>query len=126
MGAVVGRHLAGCCQKREAHVVEHGLLRKQAEVLEDHGHAATVAAQFGAGEARHVLTVDDDLARRGALQQVDAAHERRLAGAAHADDPRDIAIGDIEGDVIQSARGALSAVKHFAQMLDLYHENTTR
>src|SRR5205085_2335389 len=51
-----------------------------------------------------VLPVDDDLALLDALQPVDAAEERRLAGAGRADEAHDVVLGDVEVDLVEHAQ----------------------
>jgi hypothetical protein len=48
-----------------------------------------------------VFPVEEDLAVRGRLEQVDAAQQRRFAGAGRADDARDVALVHGEVDVAQ-------------------------
>ena len=98
-GAILLRHLAGSGEERKAHVVQHGLLREQAEVLENHGHPTTIRAQLLAGQGGDVAAIDLDSAQRGALEQVDGAHERRLAGVAHADDAENVTVGNLDVDI---------------------------
>ena len=52
----------------------------------------------GQGE---IGSVEDDAAGRRGHQPGDAAHQGRLAGAVAADERRDRALGDIEGDRLQ-------------------------
>lgn len=65
---------------------------EQVELLEDHADGAALLTQLGADSSNGelILSVDDHLARRGALQQVDAAHQGGLARAAHAHDAEDV------------------------------------
>ena len=64
-GAVCLRHLAGGGEEREADVVQHGLLRQQAKVLEDHRHATAIRAKLLARKRGDVTAIDLDDARRG-------------------------------------------------------------
>ena len=68
MGAILRGDLSVGGDIGEADVVQDRLLRQQTEVLEDHGHASAIGAQRGAGKLGDIPAVDDDLARRGALQ----------------------------------------------------------
>lgn len=85
----------------------HGARGQQVEVLEDHADAAAGFAEFlagaaaAAGEGGELDPVDGDGAAGGALQQVHAADEGGLAGAALADDSVDLALADVEVDAVQ-------------------------
>ena len=89
--------------QRERHVVGDGAAGEQVEMLEDDADVCTSGTQFGVGQRGDVAAVDGDGARRGALEQVDAAHERRLAGARVADDAKDLALGDGQRHVVHGA-----------------------
>ena len=66
------------------------------------------ARRAAAGEGGEVLAGDGHRAGGGALQQVDAADERGLAGAALADDAVDLALADVQVDAVQGGDLAAS------------------
>src|SRR5262249_48020379 len=63
---------------------------------------------------RHVLAGDEDPARVDGLEQVDAAEQRRLAGARRADQADDLVLGDREIDAAEH----LGAPERLVQLLD--------
>ena len=65
-------------------------------MLEDHPDFPPRGAQFAGGHLHQVPPVDADDARIGALQQVDAAHQRRFARAGKADDAVNVAVRNRE------------------------------
>ena len=90
----------------EADVPQAGALHEQVEALEDHGDVPAGGPELGGGHGIQPLTVYDDLALGGALQQVDAAHQRAFACAGHTDDAVDVAVLDGEGHILQSVHPA--------------------
>ena len=76
-------------------------------MLEDHADAAARPAQLlagapaAAGEGGEVLSGDGHGARGGAFQEVDAADEGGLAGAALSDDAVDLAFADVQVHAVQ-------------------------
>lgn len=91
--------------ERKGDVLRCGPPREHTGRLEDRADAAAGIAESGGAEGGEVLAVDDDLARRRALQQVEAACERALARAGRADDGEDLAGGDGELDVVEHGGG---------------------
>ena len=96
-------HLDRCFHE----VLQHGEMRPQREVLEDHADARPDAGQpaivhdNSAGGDAHRFAVQVDLADIGPFQPVDAAQQGRLArarGPQHADR---LALADLETDVGQ-------------------------
>ena len=78
----------------------------QVVLLEDHGDVAPEQAQVaGAGAERRAL--DDDLAAGRLGQPVDAAQQRRLAGARRAQHDDELAGPDRQRDVLQRLVGAV-------------------
>ena len=112
-------HLEG-----EHDVLQHRALLEQAEVLEDHADVRTQLAQLLALEVGDVDAVDDDTALGRALEQVEQAHERRLARARFADDAEDVAILDGQVDVLERAVVAVAGVVHLAHVDQFYHRLT--
>ena len=87
--------------ERERDVVVDRAGAQQVEVLEDHADAAAAFAQLVFGELGEVLAVDRDGAFAWAVEKVDAAHERALAGAGAADDAEDLAGADLDRHVVE-------------------------
>ena len=87
--------------EREADVAQHRALLEQVEALEDHADVLPGLEQVAAAELRHVAPVDAHRAGGRPLEEVDAAHERALAGAAQADDAEDLPVLDAEVDFPQ-------------------------
>ena len=121
LGAVGLRHTAMHLEG-EHDVGQHRTLLEQAEVLENHTDGRAQVEQLLAAVTRDVLTVDDDATRRGALQQVDAAHKRGLARARRTDDAEDIAVVDGEVYVMQDMVRVVGALpKDLVKVFDLNH-----
>ena len=78
-------------------------------MLEDHADTAAGLAQLlagagaAAGEGGEVDAVHRHGARGGALQKVDAADERGLAGAGLADDAVHLALAHLEIDAVEGS-----------------------
>lgn len=93
--------------QRQLHVVQHGAGAQQVEVLEDHADAGAGPAQFGArpptaaGEGGEVLAGHRHGAGGGAFQEVDAADQGGLAGAALSDDAVHLAFADVQVDAVE-------------------------
>lgn len=100
--------------QRQFDVVLHGARGQQIEVLEDHADVAAGGAQRGAGtlaaagDGGQFLAGDGDRAGGGALQEVEAADEGGLAGAALADDAVHLALTDVQIDAVQGGDFAVS------------------
>ena len=74
-------------------------------------------------QCREVAAIQQDLSGGRLLQKVDAAHQRGLARAGQADDAEDLAVVDIQADILQRGDGVGRAgVVGFAQMLQFDHE----
>ena len=91
-------------------------------MLKDHGDVPPRRPQLGGGHGVQPLAVHDDLALGGALQQVDAAHQRALARAGHTDDAVNVAILYGEGHILQCVHSAVCAgIVFFAYVFQLDH-----
>nr|EIF88755.1 putative hydrolase [Streptomyces tsukubensis NRRL18488] len=107
--------------QRKFDVALDGAGRQQVEVLEDHADPAAGRAQFptGAralpGEGGELDAVHGDGAGGGALQQVDAADQGGLAGAALPDDAVHLAFPDMEVDAVQGGDLASSRAVDLGQ-----------
>ena len=90
-------------------------MREEVVGLEDDADllAQRVDVDLVVGDA---LAVDDDLALLDALEQVEAAQERRLAGAGRADQADDVVLGDVEVDLVEHLQ---SSPNHFADAAQL-------
>ena len=80
--------------QRQGHVVIDRARGQQVEMLEHHADVATRGAQLGIGQLHQVATVDDDLACRGAVEQIQAAHQRAFARTGATNDAEHFARGD--------------------------------
>ncbi len=96
--------------QRQLDVVPHGLGRHQVEVLEDHADAPAQGHQAVFVEVADVHLVDQHPAAAGLLQAVDGADQRRLAGAAAADDAEHLAALDRQVDIVQGLHRTLLAL----------------
>ena len=103
---------------REHHVLDGGQVREQVEALEDHPDLLAQlgeAAADGAVAREDRLAADLDRSLIRALEQVQAAQQRRLAAAALPDDAHDPAGLDVEADVVEHA----AAVEGLHDALDV-------
>ena len=91
----------------ERDVVDHGAVREQAEVLEDHrDRVPAELEQLVAVGGDHVAAVDLDRPC-GRLDQPDQrADERRLAGAGKAHDDEHLARVDVDRDIADGGDAA--------------------
>src|SRR6478752_532376 len=85
----------------EGDVGEDGLLRQQAEVLEDDADPAAQARHAPTGDVRDVLAGHVDGAGGGAVLFEDQAQEGRFAGTGGADEEGEFATVDLKIDRIQ-------------------------
>ena len=84
----------------ERHILEHAHVREEVVGLEDDPDPASDPVHVDAA-CRDLLAVDHDPAGVDRLEQVDAAQQRRLAGAGGADQADDLVLGDVEVDPAQ-------------------------
>ena len=94
-------------------------------MLEDHADVLAGLAQGRAGEGRHFLPVHEDLAARGHFQHVDAADERRFAGAGQSDDAENLTVPDFQVGLFQGLDVAGLAVVGFFHVDELNHKYST-
>ena len=87
--------------ERERDIAQHRTLGEQAEILEDHANGLAQIDELLAGIVGHIGAIDEHAARRGTLEQVDAANERRLARARLADDAEHVARLNMQVDIAQ-------------------------
>jgi len=89
-------HLQG-----KRHVVEHALVGEQLEVLEHRPDVPPEVRDLPRRELGDVLAGHVDVALGGLLLPQHQADERGLAGAGRPDDEDELALVDLDGDVLQ-------------------------
>lgn len=99
---------------RKADVSEAVSLHEQVEALKDHRNVMPRRAQLCGGHRVEPLSVHDDLALGRTLEHIDAAHERRFSGAAHADDAVNVTVRYGEGDVLERVYPSSGSFEGFA------------
>ena len=104
--------------ERERHVLEHGLVGEQLEVLEDAADVAAQVRDLPAVELADVLAGDEDAALGRVLLLVEEADERRLARARRADQEDELALLDVDVGV---AEGVDLALVGLGDVLELDH-----
>lgn len=88
-------------------IVEHALVRQQAETLEHHADLAPAELPEGFHVvAQDVLAIHQDLAAGGVDQAVEVAHQGRLAGTRQAHDHEDLASADGQRQVVDADHAA--------------------
>ena len=93
--------------RADEHVVEHGHRPEELDVLERARDAAPDDAVRR--RVQQALAVEVELARVGLVEPRDHVEERRLAGAVRADQPDDLALLDVERDVVDRDDAAEAA-----------------
>ena len=78
-----------------AHVLAHRHVRVERVGLEDHGDVPAARSEVG-----HVAVADPDLAAGHVLEARDHPQQGRLAAARGADEHEELAVGDLERDVV--------------------------
>ncbi|MNI35202.1 hypothetical protein D3C73_892160 [compost metagenome] len=106
--------------QRQLDVLPNGLGRHQVEVLEDHADAPTQRHQAVFVELADVHLIDQHATRSRLFEAVDGADQRRLAGAAAADDAEHFAALDRQVDAVQRGHRSLLAVVGFTQADEAY------
>ena len=104
-------------------VLQAAALHEQVELLEDHGDLAAALTQGRRRQGLHGGAVDHHAALGGALQQVDAAHQRGFARTGHADDAVDGTIRNGQVDVFQRVHRAVLHLEGLGKVFDLDHRN---
>ena len=107
--------------QREGDVGEHGAGGQQVEVLEDHADLAASLGQIPLAQGHEILTIDDDLALGGTLQQVDATNKGALAGTGGADHPENLALWHMQAHVTQGVHGVTAFTVDFVETDQLNH-----
>ncbi|MNL19620.1 hypothetical protein D3C87_1408320 [compost metagenome] len=109
--------------QRQLDVLPNGLGRHQVEVLEDHADAPTQRHQAVFVELADVHLIDQYPTAARLFEAIDGADQRRLAGAAAADDAEHFAALDRQVDAVQRGHRSLLAVVGFTQ-IDEAHMST--
>ena len=81
--------------QREQYVAQHRQVRVQRVVLEYHAHAAQLGREVG-----HVVVTEEDATRGGLFQPADQVQRRALAAPAGAEKAHQLAVGDLEREVV--------------------------
>ncbi|MCY1432181.1 hypothetical protein D9M71_481710 [compost metagenome] len=105
---------------RQAEVFQHGHVREQVEVLEDHADFAAIGVDVGL-RVGQVDAVDAHRTGVELLQAVQAAQEGRLAGAGRADHHQHLALGHIGGDVVDGTHHLTAGIENLHQVADFNH-----
>ena len=93
-------------QPAHQHVVQHRRAVDEVERLEDHPDVGTQVAHLTSGQPGDVDAVDLEVPRRQRHEAVDRPHERRLARSGEPDDDDELAVGDLQVDVLQGVHPA--------------------
>ncbi len=113
--------------QRVADVLPHGHVRPERVGLEDHPDVALVRRHVDArGGVEHGAVAERDRPGVGRLEACDAAQRRRLAAAARPEEDEELALLDLEVEVVDRGRRRLAA-EALRQALDAYvrHLGTT-
>ena len=89
------RELVAVEAQRECDVLPDRQVRVQGVVLEDHGQVAVLG-----GQVVHGFPVDQEIPGCDVLQSDDHAQGRRLAAAGRADENHELAVSDVQVDVV--------------------------
>src|SRR5439155_2056982 len=88
----------------ERDVAEHGQVREEVELLEDHADVRPDLGDLPSG-ARDGCSVEDDVAAVRHLEPVGAAKQRRLRRAGRTDEYDDLTGSDGHRDAVQHVKG---------------------
>ena len=94
---------------RQGDVLADGQMRKQVEALEDDADLLPELAQVGFGIV-DPHPIDADGSGLDRFQPVDAAQQRALARARAPDDRHDLALGDVQRDILEHGHCAVTLV----------------
>src|SRR5436190_2381433 len=104
--------------RHERHVVEHGLVRQQLEVLEDEAEGPAIGLHLPHRQLGQVALPDDEPAFRWNLLAQQQPQQRRLAGAARPGQEDELSLVDAQG---QLADGIDAAAVHLGNLLRFDH-----
>ena len=96
--------------EREAHVLAHGHVRVQRVVLEDHRDVAVLRRALVDD-----LVADAQLALGDVLEPGDHPQRRRLPAARRADEDHELAVGDVEVEVLDGLEAVAVALGDVAR-----------
>ena len=102
-------------------VLQTGALHQQVEALKDHRDAVAYLPQFLLAHGTQVAAVQQHAALRGALQHVDAAYQRALAGAAHANDAVNVSVVDGQVHMPEGVHGSVGCDKVLGEVAQFDH-----
>ena len=85
-------------------------------MLKDHANLLAGLPQLLCGERQHILTIYDHLAGGRALEQVDAAHQRRFTCTGKADHTENFALVNRQRNILHRMNGSLTAHKLLRDM----------
>ena len=85
-------------------------------MLKDHANLLAGLPQLLCGERQHILTIYDHLAGGRALEQVDAAHQRRFTCTGKADHTENFALVNRQRNILHRMNGSLAAHKLLRDM----------
>src|SRR5690606_23429394 len=104
---LVFRH--ACHVERVRDVAPHRAGGEQVDLLEHHADAQADATELPLLQRAELLTADDDAAAGASFQRVDQPHQGRLSCARVADDAEDVALLDLQADVVEGDERAFAA-----------------
>ena len=107
--------------QRQRGVVIHGARRQQVEVLKHHANFVARGAQLRIAHGHQIAAIHDHLARCGAVEQIDAAHQRAFARARAADDAEDFTLLNGQVDVLERFDRPLGALVGQGQVPNVDH-----
>ena len=114
--------LATMNPQREGDVLEHRRVLDQVELLEDHPDPLPGLAQCAPRQRGQLLAGDKDATGIGSLQQIDQPQQRRLAGPALADQPKDLALAHRQRQRLDSGKDlATGKVEGLAHAIEADH-----
>ena len=108
--------------ERQGHVVVDRAGGEQVEVLEDHADLVTDAAKLGGAQLREILTVHNDIALCGPVEEVDTSNQRGFARAASSEDTENFSVIDCDGDILDGIECRLS-VRGLIGLPDMFKFN---
>ena len=112
--------------QRIAHVLRHGGLHQQVELLKDHAHALAQLPQLPRVHVEDVLPVHQNPPGCGRLQPVHAADQRGLARAAQADDAEDLALLHVQAHVAHRVHFPALGDECLGHIFQFQHRHTSR
>src|SRR5450830_373499 len=90
-------------------------------MLKNHADVTACFAQCIRRQRGHVLTIDNNVARSGAIEQIDLTYQRTLTGRATADDAKNFALTDAQIDVTYGIYASAAALEPLSHGLNVDH-----